>query len=394
MKRADIVIAVSLLLASLTSGAAGAQEQPPDSAAATTTLAKATFAGGCFWCMEPPYESLAGVVSVTSGYTGGRKEDPTYEEVSSGTTGHTEAVEIVYEPAKITYEQLVEVYWHNVDPLTANAQFCDHGPQYRTAIFYHDEAQRQAAEASRNRVAEALKGPIVTEILPAGPFYPAEDYHQDYYKKNPLRYKYYRLSCGRDQRLKMLWGESAGHTTADGMPHALSIVPAAAAETADANAAPAKGWAPVGFTRPNAAEIKSRLTAMQYKVTQEEGTEPPFQNEYWHNKRAGIYVDLVSGEPLFSSLDKYDSGTGWPSFTRPLEPKSIVEREDRSFFITRTEIRSALADSHLGHVFPDGPAPSGLRYCINSAALRFIPVESLEVEGYGQYQPLFEQPQH
>jgi peptide-methionine (S)-S-oxide reductase len=182
-------------------------------AAGGPTLAKATFAGGCFWCMEPPFEALDGVVSVTAGYTGGTKANPTYEEVSAGGTGHAESVEIVYAPAKVSYEKLLDVFWHNVDPTTPDRQFCDHGRQYRTAIFYHDETQKRLAEKSKQSLegSKTLPGPIVTEIVPAGTFYPAEEYHQDYAKKNPIRYRYYRYACGRDARLRELWGEAAPH---------------------------------------------------------------------------------------------------------------------------------------------------------------------------------------
>ena len=173
-------------------------------------LAKATFAGGCFWCMEPPYDKLDGVISTTSGYAGGQKANPTYEEVSAGITGHTEAVEIVYDPSKITYEELLAVFWRNIDPTTPDRQFCDRGSQYRSAIFYHDDAQKQAIEASLAKLEQSkpFSEPIVTEVEPADTFWPAEDYHQDYYTKNPLRYKLYRFGCGRDQRLNQLWGSS------------------------------------------------------------------------------------------------------------------------------------------------------------------------------------------
>ena len=172
--------------------------------------AKATFAGGCFWCMEPPFDKLDGVLSTTSGYTGGQKVKPTYEEVSAGTTGHTEAVEIVYDPRKITYAELLEVFWRNIDPTTPDRQFCDIGSQYRAAIFYHDETQRRLAEQSKQAAAERLRRPVVTQVVPAAPFYVAEEYHQDYYKKNPIRYKFYRTQCGRDQRLETIWGKGAG----------------------------------------------------------------------------------------------------------------------------------------------------------------------------------------
>jgi peptide-methionine (S)-S-oxide reductase len=198
LKSLSLVAAIFLIVGGVVHAAA------PSSG--TTPTTKATFAGGCFWCMEPPYDELEGVISTISGYIGGTKKNPTYEEVSAGTTGHAEAVLITYDPTKIGYEKLLDVFWRNIDPLTANAQFCDSGSQYRSAIFYHDEAQKNLAEASKKRVQSRFKQPIVTEIVRATEFYPAEDYHQDYYKKNPIRYKVYRYGCGRDQRLQTLWG--------------------------------------------------------------------------------------------------------------------------------------------------------------------------------------------
>jgi len=332
-------------------------------AGSNADLEKAIFAGGCFWCMTPPFEKLNGVSRVVSGYTGGTGQDPTYHDYAE--KGHIEAVMVTYDPSRISYSELLDVFWRQIDPTDKGGQFCDRGPQYRSAVFYDNNEQKRLAERSKAALEKTgrYQKPIVTELIKTSVFYAAEDYHQDYYKKNPIRYKYYRSSCGRDQYLEKVWGKDA------------AMHDKSTAGT---------------FMKPSKADLKKRLTPMQYQVTQENGTEPPFNNEYADNHRPGIYVDVVSGEPLFSSLDKYESGTGWPSFTKPIDAENIVTKEDRSFFSVRTEVRSKLADSHLGHVFDDGPAPTGLRYCMNSAALKFIPAEDLVKAGYGKYEKLFE----
>ncbi|WDH75683.1 peptide-methionine (S)-S-oxide reductase MsrA [Exiguobacterium marinum] len=314
-------------------------------------MAIATFAGGCFWCMVKPFHKYEGVERVISGYTGGHVDNPTYQQVCSETTGHLEAIEITFDPEIISFEELLRIYWRQIDPTDGGGQFNDRGESYRPAIFYHSDEQRAAAERSKQEVEDSgrFDRSIEVDIRPAKTFWEAEDYHQDYYKKNPFRYEMYRVGSGRAKFIKEAWSDRKLQQT-----------------------------------------LRERLTPMQYKVTQENGTEPPFQNEYWDEEREGLYVDIIDGTPLFTSQDKFQSNCGWPSFSRPIEEKQVDLNMDTTHHMVRTEVRSKQGDSHLGHVFDDGPKElGGLRYCINSAALRFIPVDELEEAGYGEYRHLF-----
>ncbi len=320
----------------------------------------AIVAGGCFWCMEPPFEDLDGVFSVVSGYTGGTEVDPTYKQVSSGGTSHLEAVQITYDPSVIGYHQLLRVFWKSFDPTDDGGQFGDRGDHYRSAIFVSNDYERQVAEASIAGLKESgIFSSIATQIRPSTAFYPAEVYHQDYYKKNPTHYYAYRRGSGRTGFLERTWRD-------------VDLPPT------------------LGFVKPPEPALRETLNELQYQVTQHDGTERPFANTYWDHKGEGIYVDVISGEPLFSSADKFKSGTGWPSFTRPLGADALDEDVDYKIGVPRTEIRSKLADSHLGHVFSDGPAPTGLRYCMNSASLRFVAKTQMEPLGYGPWLASFE----
>ena len=326
----------------------------------------ALFAGGCFWSLQSAFENVYGVITAVSGYTGGKTKNPTYGTYAQN--GHVESVLVTWDPARVSYADLLDTYWHHTNPTDAGGQFVDRGPQYRPIVYWMDDTQKAAADASKAALGASgkLPGPVVTEIAKAGAFYPAEEYHQDYVRKNPDNYEAYYRHSGRIEFFTKVWGKDA------------------LADTAAPPTAVNGAW-----TKPTAAELKKTLNAMQFDVTQNDGTEPPFDNEYDHNWQDGIYVDIVSGEPLFSSTDKFDSGTGWPSFTRPLVPGNVVFVTDNSFGMIRTEVRSKYADSHLGHLFPDGPPPTGLRYCMDSASLKFIPVADMQKAGYGQFLKLF-----
>ncbi len=336
-------------------------------------IKKALMGNGCFWCAESDFEKLAGVTEVVSGYAGGTGDTPTYENY--GGRGHREVVEITYDVSRVSFAELVEYLIKHGDPTDGEGSFYDRGSEYAPAVYFEDDEEKRIALAVIADIdaKHVFDKPLALAVLPLAKFWPAEEYHQDYYKKNPVRYNYYRSRSGRDAFIKKHWGENTGVN---------------ANATASANPTILSPWK--NYVKPSPEALKKLLTPIQYQVTQEEGTETPFSNEYDTNKTDGIYVDILSGEPLYSSLDKFDSGTGWPSFVKPIAEGSVVLIEDRKLFSVRTEVRSTYSDSHLGHVFDDGPKDrGGLRYCMNSAALRFIPKENLVEKGYGDYLVLF-----
>lgn len=366
--------------------------------AAKAATKSAIFAAGCFWCGQSDFEKAPGVVEVISGYSGGKSKSPTYENYSKG--GHREVIMVVYDPTKITFAGLVEFLIKHIDPVDRGGSFVDRGTKYAPAIYVADEDERRAAEDVIEQI-DALKvyrRPINMPILPRSDFWPAEDYHQFYHRKNPDAYNRYRTGSGRDDYISKHWGNRASELTLpgafpnqgdEGVKRAKGAKTSAEPASTDRGKDGAKPWE--AFKKPNAAELRKKLTGIQFKVTQDSFTEPAFKNAYWNQHDAGIYVDVVSGEPLFASTDKFDSGTGWPSFVKPLVTDYLVYREDRSENTVRMEVRSKFGDSHLGHVFSDGPQDrGGMRYCMNSAAMRFIPKAKLEKEGYGDFLPLFE----
>ena len=312
----------------------------------TENLKDIYLAGGCFWGVEAFIARIYGVYDVTSGYANGATENPSYQEVVRG-SGHAETVHVRYDPAHVDLRTLLDFFFEVVDPVSVNKQGNDRGISYRSGIYYTDETDLPVINAKIEELKGQYTKPIATEVQPLRHYYLAEEYHQDYLEKNPNGYCHIEFDAIEEQDVPEETGE---------------------------------------YIKPDDATIREMLTPLQYKVTQEDGTERAFENEYWDNKQEGIYVDIVTGEPLFSSATKYASGTGWPSFYEPISDENVVMEEDRSFLMVRTEVSSASGNTHLGHVFPDGPQEhGGLRYCINSASLRFIPYDEMEAEGYGAY---------
>jgi peptide methionine sulfoxide reductase msrA/msrB len=349
-------------------------------------FSKIVFSGGCFWCTEAEFKHMPGVVEAISGYAGGSEVNPTYQEVGGGTTGHRESVLVYYNEASTTLDTLLVAYWKHIDPTDTGGQFIDRGHQYTTAIYYTTELQMAEALKTKQMIIEAKKfsKPIATEILPYINFYPAEEYHQGYKDKNPVRYEYYRNGSGRNDFINKNWKNDITTFSTITSKTTMNTNNTTNNDTMSTKGKALHPWQ--SFVKPSDEQLHKMLTLEQYNVTQKKGTEKPFSNAYDKNKEKGIYVDIVSGEPLYLSVDKYDSGTGWPSFVKPIDSSVITLKEDRSIFSSRTEVRSKIADSHLGHVFNDGPSDrGGMRYCMNSASMKFISLADMEKEGYGDY---------
>jgi len=327
--------------------------------------------------MESIFEIQDGVEGAYSGYTGWEESTATYEITSSKATQHREAVRVVYDPNVITFRKLVELYWTQTDPTDGEGQFNDRGFVYSPAIYYSNDSEKLIAQQSKNDLSASARfdEPIATVITQASAFYDAEDYHQDYYIKNPIRYNVYTAGSGRKKFIAENWQDRIDELRGKDYVNGVLISKKQDEKT-------------IGSYSEQ--ELREMLTPLQYKVAIEQGTEPAFNNEYWDNKQPWIYVDIIDGTPLYSSLDKFDSGTGWPSFTQSIDDNNITVDIDTRYFMTRTKVDSATSWAHLGHIFNDAPAELwGIRHCINSASLRFVALENLEAEWYWEYVEMF-----
>ena len=376
MKIKDIVIVLSILGLISTAIIWGQKNNNTSTQVQVSSSQQViTLAGGCFWCIESVFQEEPAIIDAVSGYTGGEESAADYLAVVSGNTGHREVVQVTYDTDLISLSEVLNIFWSAIDPTDDGGQFADRGYQYTTAIYYTNDAQRQIAEQSKRLLAESnlFESEIVTEILPLPNFFPAEEYHQDYYQKSSAHYKAYEEASGRKGFVEDTWGRDAAFDFFKESVSLKSVTP-----RGDYN-----------YTDEEIEILLQNLDPLAYHIVAENGTEKPFDNLYWNNKADGIYVDVITGEALFSSTHKYDSGTGWPAFWRSIDDDSIELREDNSLHETRTEVRSETG--HLGHVFNDGPVEhGGQRFCINSASLLFVPLDEMQEKGYGEYLTLFE----